>query len=329
MPVRSTSAFSVSAARSTGCQSFRRPLRLPSGVRMASTMTAVGMAIDLLGWGLTGSGQDSAQVWPERPRSLQPSRRSARALAESMAGCRTLCHAPVPRHRGGSRRRARPSTRPVRTRSRQWTFTASFADDVATRGRRPGASAASARDRRVLLMMRNRPEFHWSTPPPSSSAPRRSPSTTRRRPRRSPTRRRHAGAELAIVEDAGFVERFLKVARALPALEHRRDRPAGDACDRGARGADLLASVPTWTSWPPATLARRPRHPDLHVGHHRAAQGRDDHPAQRRVHRRAARRCIGSSRPAPAKRVISYLPMAHIAERIVSPLPRTSCSGSR
>ncbi len=43
MPVRSVSALSVSAARSTGCQSFSRPLRRPSGVRMVSTMTAVGM----------------------------------------------------------------------------------------------------------------------------------------------------------------------------------------------------------------------------------------------------------------------------------------------
>ena len=44
MPVRSISAFNVSAARSTGCQSLSRPFRRPSGVRMTSTMTAVGMA---------------------------------------------------------------------------------------------------------------------------------------------------------------------------------------------------------------------------------------------------------------------------------------------
>src|SRR5437764_5456293 len=41
--LRSTSAFRVSAARSTGCQSFSFPLRLPSAVRTASTMTAVAM----------------------------------------------------------------------------------------------------------------------------------------------------------------------------------------------------------------------------------------------------------------------------------------------
>ena len=43
IPVRSTSAFIVSAMRSTGCQSFNLPLRRPSGVRMASTMTALNM----------------------------------------------------------------------------------------------------------------------------------------------------------------------------------------------------------------------------------------------------------------------------------------------
>ena len=39
-PLRSTTAFSVSAARSTGCHSFSLPLRLPRGVRTASTRTA-------------------------------------------------------------------------------------------------------------------------------------------------------------------------------------------------------------------------------------------------------------------------------------------------
>src|SRR5205807_2822006 len=41
--LRCTSALSVSAARSTGCQSFSFPLRFPSAVRTASTMTAVAM----------------------------------------------------------------------------------------------------------------------------------------------------------------------------------------------------------------------------------------------------------------------------------------------
>ena len=34
----------------------------------------------------------------------------------------------------------------------------------------------------------------------------------------------HAEAEIAIVEDVGFLERFLKVRRAPPAASHLRDR---------------------------------------------------------------------------------------------------------
>ena len=44
IPVRSTSADSVSAARSAGCHPDSLPLRLPPAVRTASTITAVGMA---------------------------------------------------------------------------------------------------------------------------------------------------------------------------------------------------------------------------------------------------------------------------------------------
>src|SRR5437764_2926291 len=43
MPLRSTSAFRVSAARSAGCQPDSFPLRFPPAVRTASTMTAVAM----------------------------------------------------------------------------------------------------------------------------------------------------------------------------------------------------------------------------------------------------------------------------------------------
>src|SRR5882762_6641469 len=46
-PVRSTSAVSTSADRSCGCTPAREPLRLPIGVRMASTMTASGMTVPL------------------------------------------------------------------------------------------------------------------------------------------------------------------------------------------------------------------------------------------------------------------------------------------
>ncbi|MEY2478382.1 MAG: long-chain acyl-CoA synthetase [Actinomycetota bacterium] len=73
---------------------------------------------------------------------------------------------------------------------------------------------------RVLLMMRNRPEFHvadlaalfcGATPISiyNSSAPEQVQYLAA-----------HSGAKVAIVEDVGFLERFLKVRSELPALEH-------------------------------------------------------------------------------------------------------------
>ena len=88
---------------------------------------------------------------------------------------------------------------------------------------------------RVLLMMRNRPDFHWfdlaaqflrATPVSiyNSSSPEEIQYLAS-----------HAGAEIAIVEDAGFLDRLLKVRDELPALEaDLRDRPAGDGSPRRA-----------------------------------------------------------------------------------------------
>src|SRR5207245_10738806 len=53
--LRATSALSGSDARSTGCQSFSLPLRRPTAVRTASTMTAVGTAGV---YGLPDAGSD-------------------------------------------------------------------------------------------------------------------------------------------------------------------------------------------------------------------------------------------------------------------------------
>jgi long-chain acyl-CoA synthetase len=73
---------------------------------------------------------------------------------------------------------------------------------------------------RVLLMMRNRPDFHWfdiaaqfvrATPVSiyNSSSPEEIQYLAE-----------HAEAEIAIVEDAGFLERLLKVREELPKLQY-------------------------------------------------------------------------------------------------------------
>ena len=78
IPVRSASALRVSAARSTGCHSLRRPLRRPRGVRIVSTMTAVGMCGSLrrdLTYGSSLARGDGARQ-PARPVRMAPSRAS-------------------------------------------------------------------------------------------------------------------------------------------------------------------------------------------------------------------------------------------------------------
>ena len=55
-------AFSASEARSTACQFFSFPLRLPPGVRTASTMTAVGIVAPFVGGGHT-HGAKPTRCW--------------------------------------------------------------------------------------------------------------------------------------------------------------------------------------------------------------------------------------------------------------------------
>ena len=174
-------------------------------------------------------------------------------------------------------------------------------------------------------MMRNRPEFHVvdlaatflrATPVSiyNSSSPEELQYLVD-----------HAEAEIAVVEDVGFLERFLKVRDELPRL--RRifviEPPATGCPTTWRRTTTLLVGrhrpTSTRSARPPT---RRPGHADLHVGHHRSAEGRDDQPAQRRPHVRAAdpllRVRARRRRTASGCGVISYLPMAHIAERISS-----------
>ena len=87
MPVRSTSAFRVSAARSTGCQSLSCPLRLPSGVRTASMITAFVTArtVALLLPGGTGGGRP---VTPGRPDRRRHGARRCSSSSSHIAKCR-------------------------------------------------------------------------------------------------------------------------------------------------------------------------------------------------------------------------------------------------
>ena len=126
-----------------------------------------------------------------------------------------------------------------------------------------------------------------------------------------------AGSSVLITEPA-FLERALAVrasgATALQTIvcvgeQHDGTESWDDLLRRAGDGADLheLAA---------ALRGGRPADDHLHVGHDRSAEGRRAHPRKRP--RTARRRRAPGSGLTDRMRVISYLPMAHIAERLVT-----------
>ena len=173
---------------------------------------------------------------------------------------------------------------------------------------------------RILLMMRNRPEFHWfdlaaqflrATPVSiyNSSSPEEIQYLAD-----------HAGAEIAIVENASFLERLLTVRAAPPKLKqiYVLDPPA-DGCpegvqptsalmDKGSADLDDLAAAiqpndiatliyTSGTTGPPKGVM---------ISHYNVVYTVE-----------SLRRCFGLD-TFLGRRVVSYLPMAHIAERMMS-----------
>ena len=152
----------------------------------------------------------------------------------------------LPRHRGGRRRRGSPCAGRTAPAWRSWTF-AEYADRVAratagfqalgVRARRPGR----ADDAQHPRVPRARPGRRRSAAPP------RSRSTTRRRPSRSQYLAGHCEARIGVVEDQGFLERFLKV----------RDELAAPRAARH-RARPRRASRPTTSSGPTTCSAAEP-----------------------------------------------------------------------
>jgi long-chain acyl-CoA synthetase len=174
--------------------------------------------------------------------------------------------------------------------------------------------------RRILLMMRNRPDFHWfdiaaqflrATPVSiyNSSSPEEIQFLAE-----------HAEAEIAIVEDAGFLERLLKVRGELPALKRVFViEPPEGPLPEGVEPAEALLG--------PAeadldALAADTRPDDLATLIY--TSGTTGPPKGVMISQynvvytvELLRRCIDFDEFV-GKRVVSYLPMAHIAERMVS-----------
>jgi long-chain acyl-CoA synthetase len=173
---------------------------------------------------------------------------------------------------------------------------------------------------RVLLMMRNRPDFHWcdlgaqfvrATPVSiyNSSSPEEIQFLSH-----------HAEARIAIVEDAGFLERMLKVKAELPELQHIFViEPPAEGCPDGVHpisellghgSADLAALAADTSPDDIATLIY--------------TSGTTGPPKGVMISQynvvytvEALRRCIDFP-DFVGKRAVSYLPMAHIAERMMS-----------
>ena len=173
---------------------------------------------------------------------------------------------------------------------------------------------------RILLMMRNRPEFHWfdlaaqflrATPVSiyNSSSPEEIQYLAD-----------HAGAEIAIVEDTSFLERLLKVRDELPKLKQiyvvdppvegcpEGVQPTSVLMDKGTADLDALAAAvqphdiatliyTSGTTGPPKGVM---------ISQYNVVYTVE-----------SLRRCFGLD-TFLGRRVVSYLPMAHIAERMMS-----------
>jgi len=173
---------------------------------------------------------------------------------------------------------------------------------------------------RLVLMMRNRPDFHWfdiaaqfvrATPVSiyNSSSPEEIQYLAE-----------HAEARVAIVEDEGFLERLLKVRSELPMLEmiYVIEAPAGPlpdgvmlADDLFSHGSADLAELAAATD--PADIATL-----IYTS------GTTGPPKGVMISQynvvytvEVLRQCIDFD-SFVGKRAVSYLPMAHIAERMMS-----------
>jgi long-chain acyl-CoA synthetase len=181
-------------------------------------------------------------------------------------------------------------------------------------------AAGLAPGERVLLLMRNRPDFHWldvaaqfcrATPVSiyNSSSPEEIQYLSN-----------HAEAEIAIVEDAGFLERMLKVRGDLPLLKqiYVIEPPEGTLPD----GVQPIEALMSHGSADLDALAAATQPEDLATLIY--TSGTTGPPKGVMINQynvvstvEILKRCIDFE-SFLGKRAISYLPMAHIAERGMS-----------
>ncbi len=200
----------------------------------------------------------------------------------------------------------------------EWTFddyarqVAAAAGGLAALGVGPGS--------RVVLMLRNIPEFHVLDMAVNVCGGTAISIYNSSSPDQIAYLVGHCRATVGIVEDVGFLESFLKVRDELPALEHLgilRD-PDGLAPEEVFAYADLVSADPV--DLPTAAAVARPE--DLATLIY--TSGTTGPPKGVMItHQNVAwtieslKRCIDLGSYV-GKRLVSYLPMAHIAERVTS-----------
>jgi long-chain acyl-CoA synthetase len=217
---------------------------------------------------------------------------------------------------------ARPDAVALRAKHGDGWREVTFAEYAAAAARVAGGlrEVGVARGDRVVLMMRNRPEFYvadmgallaGATPISiyNSSAPEQVQYLAG-----------HCEAKVAILEDVGFLERFLKVRSELPSLEHIviMEDPDGVAPEDVRSWDGLVASEPVdldtaSTVAQPSDLAT--------VIYTSGTTGPPkgvmlDH--ANIVWTAESLRMTLAHVAAEGRRLVSYLPMAHIAERMTS-----------
>lgn len=199
----------------------------------------------------------------------------------------------------------------------EWTF-----QDYADRVARVAAGLAAhgiRRGDRIVLMMRNVPEFHVVDLAAAFLGATSISIYNSSSPEQVQYLADHSEAKLGFVEDRGFLDRFLEVRRHLPQLEAlgalNLDGPAPDGVFEAdslfaASPADLDELAPTaqpedlatmiytsGTTGPPKGVMLTHKNVAWTVESFRRALELEDY---------------------AGKRLVSYLPMAHIAERMVS-----------
>ena len=199
----------------------------------------------------------------------------------------------------------------------QWTFTEFY--DQAARVATALRGLGVGRGDRVVLMMRNRPEFHVADMGALFLGATAISVYNSSSPEQVQYLVSHCEAKVAIVEDASFLERFVKVRAELPALESIAIiEPTEDAGDEVLRWSDMLANEPL--SRDEAASNAQPE--DLATVIY--TSGTTGPPKGVMLSHynvvwtaQSLRLCYEADDIA-GLRVVSYLPMAHIAERMTS-----------